>query len=99
MVRELEDRSKAGAIFTHASDSTKKHIGKYQVSGLHVGDDIFLLQNVPFDARKLIVQCPYLGVIAGRQLGNPRKRALQRRLSGSTQPLIFVEKHHNMGYH
>ena len=38
VARELEDPSKSGAIFTHASDSTKKHIGKYQVSGLHVGD-------------------------------------------------------------
>ena len=35
VVGELEDPSKSGAIFTHASDSTKKHIGKYQVSGLH----------------------------------------------------------------
>ena len=35
VARELEDPSKSGAIFTHASDSTKKHIGKYQVSGLY----------------------------------------------------------------
>ena len=39
VVRELEDRSKSGSIFTYASDlTTKKHIGKYQVSGLYVGD-------------------------------------------------------------
>ena len=47
--KEIITRSKLGDIITHDGDSTtKRHVGKYYVSGIHVNKEIALpLQSVP----------------------------------------------------
>ena len=56
-VKELEEKSSGGDnifFITHASDSTTKiHIGKFQVSGLHINKDTFLsLPTIPIAGEK-----------------------------------------------
>ena len=58
--REILTRSKEGEILTHAGDSTtKRHVGKFYVSGIHINKDEPLpLPTVPVagEAREEVAQ-------------------------------------------
>ena len=42
IVNEIEDKSAEGRMITHATDSTtEKRVGKFAVSGIHVGQNVY----------------------------------------------------------
>ena len=62
---EIQTRSKAGDVITHACDSTtKRHVGKFSVAGIHLNrDEMIPLPTVPVagEAREEVAQQAALG--------------------------------------